>query len=259
MSEIERGEAVRELVDMSLLIHSSIEAAVSVHRLVQEVMRGLLIEAGELSQMAATATWLVAQAYDSSESHEAAARNNTLLPHAQAVLAYAPKGGPATIYTVIVSNRVGEALIDLYELAEALTTYRTALRIAERLVNSYPRNSLCLEALAETQSGMGDVHADRGERDDALTLFEAALATLKELVKMDKSVQRQRALALIYVRIAGVCEQSERASNLQIGRAIIADLMRKSPDDATLASELDLIDGMIASLKKTAFKARSLS
>ena len=49
MSETERGEAVRELVDMSLLTHSSIDGAVTVHRLVQDVMRGLQTDARELS------------------------------------------------------------------------------------------------------------------------------------------------------------------------------------------------------------------
>ena len=87
------------------------------------------------------------------------------------MLAHAPKGGPRAYYTAIVLNLVGEALIDLYDLVEALATYSTALRLTERLVNSDHRNPHYLGVLAQTQSGKGDVHAERGEGPEALTFI----------------------------------------------------------------------------------------
>ena len=113
MSEIEKGEAVAALAEVSLVTRETLDdgsPAISLHRLVQEVMRRRLGEGA--AETAALATRLVADAYpfqtDDVRNWPACRR---LEAHAAAVLAFAPDTGEAAEKT---SHLLNQYAVHLY-------------------------------------------------------------------------------------------------------------------------------------------------
>lgn len=103
LPETARDDAIAALSAVSLLEWEDLSdgtPGMSVHRLVQEVMRARLAESGNREDVAAEATRLVYAAYDRSGSLETPARNTHLLPHALAILPHAPREGPAAWHTL---------------------------------------------------------------------------------------------------------------------------------------------------------------
>jgi tetratricopeptide (TPR) repeat protein len=147
MSEIEKGEAVAALAEVSLVSRESLDdgsPAISVHRLVQDVVRRRLGEgAGEY---AAFATRLVANAfpYDSDDvSHWPACRR--LEGHASAVLAFAPDRGEAAGKTSRLLNQYALHLKARADFASAEPLYRRALAVYEKTLG--PDHSSVASAL----------------------------------------------------------------------------------------------------------------
>jgi len=145
---------------------------------------------------------LVAEAFDPTDSSEARGKNNRLLPHALAVLAYAPREGPTSWSTMFILQKIGDVLADLYELPDALTFYRSALALAERGAKFDSSNPHWQVAIAELHICIGEVLKDQGKRPAARDAYKAALATRERLTKIDPSnVDWRHALAECYVNI----------------------------------------------------------
>ena len=154
MSEIERGEAVAALQEVSLVTLETLDdgsAGISVHRLVQEVMRGRLGPAAH--DAAALATRLVADAYprgdigpDDVRSWPACRR---LESHAIAALAFAPGEGEAAQETVFLLNQYAVHLNARADFAAAEPLMRRALAIDEaRLGPDHTQVAIDLNNLA---------------------------------------------------------------------------------------------------------------
>ncbi len=133
MSEIEKGEAVAALAEVSLVTRESLDdglRAISVHRLVQEVVRHRLGE--NAADMAALATRLVADAYpfDSDD-----VRNwplcRRLESHAATILTVAPEAGEEARKTVRLLNQYALHLNARAEFAAAEPFMGRALEIDE--------------------------------------------------------------------------------------------------------------------------------
>ena len=147
MSEIEKGEAVAALAEVSLVTRETLDdssPAISLHRLAQEVMRRRLGEGA--AEAAALATGLVADAYPY-ESPDV--RNwpacRRLEAHAAAVLAFAPDTGEAATNTSLLLNQCALHLYARADYAQAEPLYRRALAVCEK--NLGPNHSHVASAL----------------------------------------------------------------------------------------------------------------
>ena len=112
LSEIERGEAVAALQEVSLATLEALDdgsPGLSVHRLVQEVMRGRLKELGEHENGAALATELVADAFPGGDIGPGDVRTwpacARLMPHALAVFDDAPDIGETPFKISLLLNQ----------------------------------------------------------------------------------------------------------------------------------------------------------
>jgi tetratricopeptide (TPR) repeat protein len=154
MSEIERGEAVAALQEVSLVTLEPLDdgsAGISVHRLVQEEMRGRLqAEEGEFAATAALATRLVADAFPS-DPHDvrhwpACAR---LMPHTMAVFRFAPDEGDDSERTSQLLNCTALNNVARAAFSQAEPLYERALAIDEaRLGPEHPIVATLLNNLA---------------------------------------------------------------------------------------------------------------
>ena len=155
MPEIEKGEAVAALAEVSLVTRETLDdgsPAISLHRLVQEVMRRRLGEGA--AETAALATRLVADAYPGGEQDPSDVRNwpacRRLEAHAAAVLAFAPETGEAAQKTSRLLNQYALHLMARADYAQAEPLYRRALAIDEESFGpGHPKVATDLNNLAQ--------------------------------------------------------------------------------------------------------------
>ena len=154
MSEMEKGEAVAALAEVSLVTQETLDdgsPGISVHRLVQQVMRGRL---GELAtDMAALATAVVADAYPAGDLGPDDVRSwpacRRLESHTAAVLPSAPVEGDKAQKTVLLLNKYAQHLNARAEFAAAEPLMRRALSIDEaRFGPHHPNVAIDLNNLA---------------------------------------------------------------------------------------------------------------
>ncbi len=142
MPEEERDEALEALAGLSLVAREPLAdgtPAVSVHRLVQAVMRRRLQQAGEAADYAVQAVTLIDGGFGANDgTMEVERRRAAWLPHALAVLDHAPRDGAAAHDTVWVCNYIGDFRVSRGDLARARQAYDTGLTIAERLAAAEP-------------------------------------------------------------------------------------------------------------------------
>ena len=166
LSEKQRDEALAALTSVSLAAYDSLPdgaPAVSVHRLVQEVMRGRLRNSGRFEDTAALAIKLLYDAYDFYSGTVATMhRRAAWLPHALAAMDHAPREGDKARQTVWVCNFIGDFRVSRGELDPAHTAYDQGLRIAERLAKSDPGNAGWQRDLSVSYNKVGDVLVDQG-------------------------------------------------------------------------------------------------
>ena len=152
MREIEKGEAIAALAEVSLVTRETLDdgsPAISVHRLVQEVMRRRLGEGA--AETAALTTRLVADAYPNPATD---VRNwpacRRLEAHAAAVLAFAPDTGEAAEKTSLLLNQYALHLTARADYAQAEPLYRRALPIDEESFGpGHPKVATSLNNLAQ--------------------------------------------------------------------------------------------------------------
>jgi tetratricopeptide (TPR) repeat protein len=177
MSEITRGEAVAALSEVSLIsldiLDDGVSSCVSVHRLVQEVMRGRLSIRTTFAEAAAVATKLLATALAPEKGNPHDVRSwpacARLLPHALAVLQYAPESGPDNRFTVNLMSQTALYLNGRADFATAEPMMRRAISLSE--TNSGLENS-DLPTLLQNLAGL---LYDTGRYDEAVHLIERAI------------------------------------------------------------------------------------
>jgi len=150
MSEIERGEAVAALQEVSLAALETLDdgsAGISVHRLVQEVMRGRLKVMKGYENAAALATEVVSNAFPKGNAPSdvrhwpACAR---LLSHARVVFEHAPETGKKARKTNHLLVQTADHYHSRAAYAEAEPLMRRAITIHEK--NYGPGHSGCWSA-----------------------------------------------------------------------------------------------------------------
>jgi tetratricopeptide (TPR) repeat protein len=102
---------------------------------------------------------------------------------------------------------------------------------------------------------IGDVQREQGDLAAALTSYQASLAISERLAQADPGNARwQRDLSLSYDRVAAVemrqGARDDADNDFQQGRDIITQLIRRSPDDATLLRDLAWFGRQIATHDK---------
>jgi hypothetical protein len=171
LPEAERDEAIEALKRVSLIAHDRLtdgSPAISVHRLVQEVVRARLREAGSAEAHSTQATTqIVESAYDANQTHAAARHNTAWLPHGLAILDHAPQDGPAAWHTLWTCNQIGDFRITRGELYRAKDAYETGLQIAKGLADASPDNHQWQRDLSVSQEMIGDVQRAQGNLAEA--------------------------------------------------------------------------------------------
>jgi hypothetical protein len=193
LSEKQREKALAALTSVSLAAHDTLPdgtPAISVHRLVQEVMRGRLRNSGRFEETAALAIRLIDGSYDKSDSFASAPRNSAWLPHALAAAAPAPMSGPASWHTLKTLIQIGDFRVSRGELGPARTAYEQGTSIAERLAKADPGNAEWQRDLSVAYERVGDVLATQGNLPGALKAYRDSLAIRERLAKADPADAR---------------------------------------------------------------------
>lgn len=237
MPETERDDALEALQRLSLVTHDA-EAdgapAISVHRLVQEVVRARLHEAGEAENYAAQAVTALYDAYDFyADTHEIHRRRTAWLPHALASLTHAPREGDAADSTIWVCNYIGDFRRSRGELSRASEAYETGMKIGKELADASPENTTWQRDLSVSYNKVGDVLVAQGNLPEALKAFRDSLDIRERLAKADpNNAGWQADLAASHGKLGQLyAKRGDKAEAMRLfkaGRAIVAPLAEKS-------------------------------
>jgi tetratricopeptide (TPR) repeat protein len=283
LSEVERDEAVIALHKLSLVNLEPLDddsRAISVHRLVQAVMRERLKRIGEHDNAAALATELVADAYphdaDDVRNWPACAR---LTPHAMAVFAYAPDSGNGAEKTALLLNQTALNFQSRAAYGEAEPLMQRALAIDEAgLGPDHPRVAIRLNNLAVLLQVTNRLTKAEPLMRRAISIVEAALgpdhpnvaASLNSLAGLLLETRRlgeaeslfRRALAIdeaaygpdhhrVAIRInnlAQVMKATNRPADAEqlMRRALAIDEAGLGPDHPDVAIRLGNLAGLLS-------------
>jgi tetratricopeptide (TPR) repeat protein len=176
MSAIELGEAVAALAEVSLVKLDKFDdgsPAVSVHRLVQEVMRGRLAAHGRAEATVELAVSLLNDSlpyvFDSADAANWTVWRR-LLPHAQAIFPVAPETGKVARKTALLLKHSALYCKARAEYALAEAQFRRALAIAES--NAGPEHA----DVSFILNDFGNLLTELERLDEAETLLRRALA-----------------------------------------------------------------------------------
>ena len=249
LPEKQRDDALAALTSVSLAAHENLPddtSAVSVHRLVQEVMRGRLRTAGRFEETAALAIKLLYDAYDYyNGTVETLYRRAAWLPHALAALDYAPREDDKTHQIVWVCNFIGDFRVSRGELGPARIAYEDGLAIAERLAKADPGDAGWQRDLSVSYNKVGDVLKDQGNLPEALQAYRDSLAIAERLAKADPgNAGWQRDLSVAYENVGNVLkDQGNLPEALQAYRdslAIGERLAQSDPGNAGWQRDLSV-------------------
>jgi tetratricopeptide (TPR) repeat protein len=209
LTETQLGDALAALNAVSLVTFDNLSddtPAVSVHRLVQEVMRGRLRAAGQSEVMAAQAIALLYRAYDhDSETVEIMQRRAAWLPHALTAPDFAPKEGGEAGYVTWLFNFAGDFRLTRGETSAAVEAYRKGQDIAERLAKADAGNAGWQRDLSVSYNKVGDVLRAQGDLQGALAAYKDSLAIRERLAKADAgNAGWQRDLSVSYEKVGDV-------------------------------------------------------
>src|SRR5262249_11361440 len=126
--------------------------------------------------------------------------------------AYDPSGIGRTQFLL------GDVLQTKGRLDEALTAFREALAIFQRLASTDPSNASWQRSLSVAHSRVGDVLQAQGQLDQALVAFREAFAISQHLASTDPSnASWQRDLAVAHSRVGDVLQAQG-----QLDQALVA-------------------------------------
>jgi tetratricopeptide (TPR) repeat protein len=258
LSADRRDDALAALNAVSLVTLENLSdgtPAVSVHRLVQEVMRGRLARAGGPGEIVAEATRLVANGYDDSGSFEAGLRNTQLLPHALAVLPLAPREGAAASETLWATLQTGDFRVSRGELAAALALYGAGRELAERLAQADPGNARWQRDLSVSHNRIGDVEQAQGNLASALASYQASRAIAEHLAKANPGNARwQRDLSVSHNKTGDVQQAQGNLAgafaSYQASLAIRDRLAQADPENAEGQRDLSVSHNRIGEVQQ---------
>jgi hypothetical protein len=135
-----------------------------------------------------------------------------------------------------------------------LQHYQASLGIRERIVQADQNNAAWHRNLLIAHKKVGDVLRDQGKLAAARESYRAAIPIAERLAQVaPRHVRPQLDLYFVYAGLAVIeVRQKERCRALDVfrsGRAVIARLKAKLPDDPNWPIYLDWIDGEIAKLE----------
>ncbi len=287
MSEIEKGEAVAALAEVSLVTRETLDdgsPAISAHRLVLEVARRRLGEGSV--QMAALATRLVSDAYPNDPRD---IRNwpacRRLQTHAGAVLASAPDAGETAGKTSRLLNQYAAHLKARAEFTQAEPLMRRALAIDENSFGpNHPRVSIDLNnlatllqdtnrlaeaeplirrALAIDENNFGPDHPDVGIRLNNLAqLLQATnrLADAEPLMRRALTIDEKSfgldhpSVAVRLNNLVGLLQAMNRLSEAEplMRRALAIDENNFGPEHPNVARELNNLAALLQATNRLA-------
>lgn len=162
--------AVKALLRYSLVSHNAENKTVTIHRLVQVVLRGRLSEDVQQIWMKRVLT-AMGQRFplDGEKLSEYWEVCEQLLPHAQVCLAVSNQELEKEVAHVVLTNRVARYLVKRARYSEASLLYHKALHIGEQLEGSD------LLHVAEALYGLGDLYREQGKYELAEEVFQNAL------------------------------------------------------------------------------------
>ena len=209
LSEKQRDDALAALTSVSLAAHDSLPdgaPAVSVHRLVQEVMRGRLRKSGGLEDTAGRAITILALSYsEHSGTILTLQRRASWLPHALSALDHAAIACKSERHTWGLCAYVGDFHVIRGDLSSALDAYGFGKKIAEVVARSQPDNADWQRDLSVSYNKVGDVLAAQGNLPEALKAYRDSLAIRERLAKADPgNAGWQRDLSVAYIKVGDV-------------------------------------------------------
>jgi hypothetical protein len=169
--EKEREDALTALARVSLVAYDTSSdgaKAVSVHRLVQEVMRARLRASARFDETAALAIRLLHETYDASGLFEAAPHDAAWIAHAAAAVSHAPEPGDAAWSTLCVHCNMGDFRVMRGDLSGALDAYESGKKIAKYVACSNPDNAEWQVILSLSYERLGNVFMAKGNLPEAL-------------------------------------------------------------------------------------------
>jgi hypothetical protein len=180
LSENQRDDALVALTSVSLAAHDNLPdgtPAISVHRLVQEVMRGRLRKSERSEKTAALAIKLLVDAYDEdSDKVETMYRRAAWLPHALAALDQdKPFHAGTERLAWGLHIYIGDFRVSRGELDPARVAYEEGLRIAGRLAKTDPHNAGWQRDLSVSQASVATILEAQGNLSEALAGYRKTL------------------------------------------------------------------------------------
>jgi tetratricopeptide (TPR) repeat protein len=143
----------------------------------------------------------------------------------------------AVVNLAIVHLHIGDALLAMKKLPEALKSYRQGLPHMEHLVKEDDANAMYKHNLFAFHERIGVIEAQIGTPPDALAQFHAALEIAQGLVRASPgNAQFQNNLAIVNLRVATVAaetgEGADAVAHSRSGLKIMQDLARLDPNSA---------------------------
>src|SRR5262249_18618574 len=142
-------------------------------------------------------------------------------------------------------DNIGDVLIDIGKVAEALAAYKASLAIAAKLAESDPGNTDWQDRLSAARENIGDVLLTQSELEEALTTYRASLAIADRLAITDPgNADRQHGLSGLYNKIGDVLlAQGNFVAALEAYRTefVITDRLAKSdPNNSSWQRDLSI-------------------
>ena len=249
LAEKQREDALAALTSVSLAAHDTLPdntPAVSVHRLVQEVMRGRLRKSGRFEEIAGRAVSVLREAFaETSGAIETQHQRAAWLPHALAAVDHAPRKGLIARQTVWVCYYIGDFRVSRGELGPARSAYEEGTRIAERLAKADPGNAEWQRDLSVSYNKVGDVLKDQGNLPEALNAYRDSLAIAERLAKADPgNAGWQRDLSVSYNKVGDVLKEQgtlpEALNAYRDSLAIAERLAKADPGNAGWQRDLSV-------------------
>lgn len=144
-------------------------------------------------------------------------------------------------------SKIGSTHTAIGNLPQALIFFEQFNQLAKELHAAYPENVVFKSNLAISYSKLGSTQSSLGNLAQALTFFEQYNTLRKELyASYPENVSFKNSLALSYQWLGSFLEQKmqnpEKAQeHFQASRALLEDLVAKSPDHVEFKKNLDWV------------------
>lgn len=246
-------EAIAALAGVSLVNMDTLESgseAVSVHRLVQRVMRARVADRGETEAAATLVGRMVESGYDDTNSFASLTRNREWYPHALEFLTHAPRTGAGAWHTIWTYIQVGDFSASRGETSASLMAYRAAQGLADELVltapDADPGGVRWQRELSVSHNKIGDALVDHGSLSEALASYRAAMTIRKRFADANPdNAGWQRDLVVSHEKIGDVLRRQvdlpEALRSYRAAMAVAQRLAAAAPGDPGMERNLSVL------------------